>query len=150
MEKKFKKVVIDLFTRRLHEALPSFAPLKEKSEYLLPAEKAWQDSSTVAGANSYIIFTPDFKGRDQFTIELGWSTLRRFPELLRRPSLSFAHDFENCYARPEASARLPKIISLDTDSWISINPENVEETIAQQIRDIIDFGIPFLKKLESA
>jgi hypothetical protein len=148
LDKNLKKRAIALFTEHMLAELPSFVQYAKKSDYFFSTEKVWEDISTIPGANLYIIFSPEFKGRDQFTIELGWSKLCRFPEVLRRPSLSFKAEFQNCHSLEEATARLPKIISLDSESWININAESVGEVIAEQFRNLIEYGIPFLKKIE--
>jgi hypothetical protein len=148
LDKNLKKRVIALFTAHMQAELPSFVPFTKKSEYFFSAEKVWEDTSIVPGARLYIIFSPEFNGRDQFSIELGWSKLHRFPQVLRRPSLSFESEFRNCHQLDEATARLPKIISLHFESWIDINAEKMEEVMAEQFRMLIEYGIPFLKKIE--
>ena len=124
------------------EALPSFAPFNEKNLYLWPSEKVWVDATTFTNATLYILFCPESKGRDQFTIELGWSKLRRFPELIQRPSLAFKADFENCYERQEVITRLPYLT--EENEWIDINGDDVEEIILKQMKNLIDCGMPFL------
>lgn len=146
MDKKLKKRVTDQFAACMQAELPSFSLYLGSRDYLFDAETVWEDSSTMAGVYLYVILTPEFKGRDQFTIEIAWSRLRRFPQLVRRPSLSFASEFENCFEAHEASARLPKIISLDQDSWIDINKDNVDEVMHKQFMDLMKYGMPFLKE----
>lgn len=142
MDKKLKKRVIDQFAKYMQAELQTFVLFQEKSDYFFSSEKVWEDVSTVPGANLYIIFTPEFKGRDQFTIEIGWSKLRRFPRVITRPFLAFKSDFENCYELQEATTRLPYITG--EKEWIDINMDNSEEVIQKQIKNLIEYGMPFL------
>lgn len=146
MNKKLKKRVLDQFAAYMQKELQAFFPFKGSSDYFFDTEKVWEDSSTVAGVNLYVIFTPEFNGRDQFTIEIGWSRLQRFPQLVRRPSLSFSSEFARCSNAQEATARLPKIISLELDSWVGVNKDNVEEVVSTQFKNLMTHGIPFLKE----
>ncbi|MFZ6781313.1 hypothetical protein ACO0LD_31135 [Undibacterium sp. Ji83W] len=146
MDKKLKKRISDQFAACMQKELQAFSLFRGRSDYFFDTETVWEDSSTVAGVNLYVIFTPEFNGRDQFTIEMGWSRLQRFPQLVRRPSLSFASEFAHCSDAQEATARLPKIISLELDSWIEVNKDNVEEVISMQFKNLMEHGMPFLKK----
>ncbi|BBB68167.1 hypothetical protein UNDYM_3914 [Undibacterium sp. YM2] len=146
MNKKLKKRVLDQFAACMQKELQAFSLFKGSSDYFFDTEKVWEDSSTVAGVNLYVIFTPEFNGRDQFTIEIGWSRLQRFPQLVRRPSLSFSSEFTLCSDAQEATARLPKIMSLELDSWVEVNKDNVEEVVSTQFKNLMAYGMPFLKE----
>ena len=144
MDKKLKKRIYDVLARLIHELLPSFVPFQEKTKYLWPGEKAWEDTSSTQNASLYIIFSPEYKGRDQFTIEIAWSRLRRFPELIRRPSLAISGrgEIEQCYVYQEASVRLPRLV--EEESWVDVNNDNVDEAVARQFKTLLDYGVPFL------
>lgn len=143
MDKTLRKHALDLFAKQMQELLPTFVPFKGKSKYFFGSEKVWEDVSSVPNANLYIVFTPEFKGRNQFTIEVGWSKLRRFPQVSRRPSLAFEPDFQGCYERPEATTRLPYLAG--GDEWIDVNSDNLEAAILGQLNNLIDYGLPFLR-----
>lgn len=143
MERKLKKRLFDLFAENMQKALPTFRPFKAKSSYVWPGELIWQDGETIADTSLFIIVSPESKGRDQFTVELGWSKLRRFPELAQRPSLVSQVDFEHCHDHREATLRLSSLT--DHISWIDVNYDEVEVAVANQLRNLLDHGIPFLK-----
>lgn len=142
MDKDLKKRAIDFFTQYLGESLPTFTSYREKSKYFFGSEKVWEDVTSVSAGYLYVIFCPEYKGRNQFTIEIGWSKLRRFPHVSRRPFLAFKSDFENCYIHQEATTRLSYITG--ATEWLDIDRDNVEAVIREQIRSLVEHGIPFL------
>jgi len=144
MEKKLKRRAIEKFIRCINETLPSFVPLEEKNNYLFPGEKVWLDAKTLDDATLYILFCPEHKGRDQFTIEIGWSKLFRFPELIQRPSLVSKADFDKRYQQQEAVTRLSYLTG--EKEWIDINESNIEEVIQAQARNLVVYGMPFLNE----
>jgi hypothetical protein len=143
MDRKLRKRAFDLFARHMKESLPTFKPFRAKSLYVWPGEVVWEDAETMGDTTLFIILSPEPKGRDQFTVELGWSRLRRFPELIQRPSLAFQSEFERCYERDEATVRLSSLT--DHHSWIDLYDDNVNVAVATQVRNLLDHGIPFLQ-----
>jgi hypothetical protein len=65
------------------KAYPAIAKLKVK---LSRGDAVYMILTTSPEVSGYITLIPDHKGRDQFAIEIGWSTKGRFPELPMRPS----------------------------------------------------------------
>ncbi|MFL6660487.1 MAG: hypothetical protein ACJ8GW_20540 [Massilia sp.] len=142
MDKALKKLAIDEFAKLIEQNLPGFQPYSEKNRHLVPGERVWINETTFGDVSLFAIFSPEDKGRDQFTIELGWSRMRRFPQLGRRPSLAFKSDFESCYERAEAITRLSYLTG--EKEWIDINKENVKAVMLEQINSLASIGIRFL------
>jgi hypothetical protein len=143
MDRKLKKQVVDMFARHMKESLPTFTAFTARSSYLWPGEVVWEDGATVGGTTLFVILSPEPNGRDQFAVELGWSRLHRFPQLIQRPSLAFQSDFERCGERDEATMRLSSLT--EHQSWIDVDDDNVNVAVSTQVRNLLDHGIPFLK-----
>lgn len=85
MRKELGKALKEVFTRSMAAELPRFRETPVKSMYLNPGERVFEWAP--GGAKRlFVLLVPHPKGGDQFTVELGWSTLGRFPELGMRPS----------------------------------------------------------------
>jgi hypothetical protein len=83
MRKAYGKLVKATFWGKLHQSWPTTAKVKVKESrgdavFAIPTT-----SSMILG---FVVLVPDHRGRDQFAIEIGWSTKGRFPELRARPS----------------------------------------------------------------
>lgn len=141
MEKKLKKRAISLFEKRMLQELPNFTRTEEKSLYIWPDEVVWVKDGE--SAKYFVIFSPNAKGRDEFVIEIGWSKLHRFPELQRRPSLSFEFEFKDCYSLDEATARVSYFSEREYSPVV--NEDNLEEVVAAQFAELREHGIPFLR-----
>lgn len=86
MSREFNSAV----KRRLADAMPDVAPafspaLKGPKPWACPGEAAYR-WAVDARRLAWIIMVPSLKGYNEFTVELGWSRLGRYPELGMRPS----------------------------------------------------------------
>src|ERR1700752_1679746 len=94
MDKKLRLKFTNAFSKHMASLLPEFAIVKIKSMYVWPAESVWRKDTDEA--SYFVVLTPEPKGQsDKMTIELGWSRLKRFPELTRRPWLPTSDDIES-------------------------------------------------------
>lgn len=84
MRKEIGKALKEAFAAAIKAELPRFQEAAIKSMYLNPGERVfeWKCSEAI---RLFVLLVPDPKGDDRFTVELGWSTLGRFPELGMRP-----------------------------------------------------------------
>ena len=104
MRKEFAKVLRDQFTKKVAEQLADFEPYKEKTIYLFPGERAFYRVVNDA-LWLFIVCSPDSRGHEAFTIELGWSTQQRFPENGMRLNCTPSDSGEE-FSLPEAMLRL--------------------------------------------
>lgn len=85
MRKEYGNALRREFTAQMKVKLPQFHPVKISSIYVWPGERAFR-WIPVEPIHLWILLCPDQKGREAFTVEIGWSRLGRFPELGMRPS----------------------------------------------------------------
>lgn len=83
MSEKYKKLVTDVLGEKLKEQYPSIAKCHLK---LFRGDVAFSVPTTSEIISGYVVLVRDHHGRDQFTIEIGWSTKGKFPDSLGRPS----------------------------------------------------------------
>lgn len=117
MRKELSKALKEAFTQAMAAELPRFRETPIKSMYLNPGERvfAWPASGA---ASLFVILVPHPKGGDQFTIELGWSALGRFPELGVRPSMRPPKRGEE-FQEAEYVCRLGEV-ARGSDQWWSL------------------------------
>ena len=171
MRKEYSKALRVLFVKKLNEIDGNFKEIKVANGLLQPGERAYQWKVN-GRLYCFIILVPDRSGADSFTVEIGWSTKARFPQIGFRPlpASLLNDDFKN----DEYVFRLP-IISMKKDFWwqvgksqdmLLIDPikfiedckrdidnEEAMNTVLPQVEDSIlhvkNYGIPFLKKVIS-
>jgi hypothetical protein len=83
MRKEYGKIVKETFLEHLKKVHPAITQVKVK---LIRGDTVSVIPTTSPMISGYIVLVPDHRGRDQFAIEIGWSTKGRFPELPMRPS----------------------------------------------------------------
>lgn len=132
MRKEYGKALRDLFTSMMAERLPQFSPYGGKSMYLAPGERVfqWPVSDIV---HLFVFCVPDERGHEAFTVEIGWSTLSRLPELSMRPSFDPSENRKE-FDQAEAVTRLPYLAG--SDEWWTIeaisDPFSIEALMAKQ------------------
>ncbi len=115
MRKEYRWAVRERFSRGIAELLPGFVPRKVRSQLLFGDETvfAWEAGQ---GLLVFVLLVPDAKGRQSFTVELGWSVHNRFPEGSIRPSIILGPTEEIPPDLEEAIIRLGSLVS-PTDLW---------------------------------
>lgn len=116
MKKAYRNALRKRFTKALARAAPEWAPTTVRSIHVGPGETLFRRD--VPGLALWIVLVPDAKGRDAFTVELGWSVHGRFPEVGMRPS---AHPSaaRTELADDEGTVRLPGLWS-NVDPWWTV------------------------------
>ncbi len=116
MRKEYGKALRHLFSAEMKNRLPRFLPVKLSSVYLLPGERAfrWIQAEAI---HLWILLCPDQKGREAFTVEIGWSKLGRFPELSMRPSFQTPTARRDEFALDEYVCRLGMLVSGEDHWW---------------------------------
>jgi len=116
MSKKYKKYVRDSFEFKIGSLFPDFKKLQSKSEYVFPGNSVYTIPTNDTHIMGFLMLVPDCKGRDQFTLEIGWSTKSRFPELNMTPSGDASRERTE-FNQDEFICRLSCLWSLDNDYW---------------------------------
>jgi len=132
MRKEYGKALRDGFAREMRKRLPDFKPFKGKSDYLFPGERSFT-SPADKDLNLWIVCTPDLRGHESFTVEVGWSTRDGFPELSMRPSCAPSTTRDE-FRQDEAMTRLAYLTG-DPEWWVieeTADPFSLEALMAQQ------------------
>lgn len=85
MRKEFRKILVQSFSDKIHESGIGFSTEKVGPPHAFPSEVMYTKRTLTGRIRLFVILVPDAK-REAFTVEIGWSTLDRFPELTMRPS----------------------------------------------------------------
>ena len=172
MKKEFANALRDLFTEEMAKKFPEFKPVKMKSQYIWPGERVfcWVVADSVG---CYIVLVPSQKGYDEFTVEIGWSKLDRFPEISAR-GIHVPQPDHSEFARDEFLCRLSSLWG-SADFWWQFYDVNkvmsdpvqhiliqtkklttaeAEETVLPHVVSAIgklkEHGIPYLKRYASS
>ncbi|GAB3550381.1 hypothetical protein GCM10027343_33310 [Noviherbaspirillum agri] len=171
MRKEYGQALRSLFEKAMSQHLPDFIPTKVASDYVFPGERTFR--KRVEGiADLWIVLSPSQR-MEEFSIELGWSRLARFPELVMRPSLQQPYE---AFDETEYMCRLGEL-AFGKDHWWVVEkfqaPSNMEDLAAsleklsgplaiervkprvdEAVGTLIEKGIPYLEgaiaKLSSA
>lgn len=84
MRKEYGQALKTVFEKAMVQHLPDFVPTKDRSGYVFPGERTFR--KRIEGVvDLWVVLSPNQK-LDEFSVELGWSRLARFPELAIRPA----------------------------------------------------------------
>lgn len=123
MRKEYGKVLRDLFTESMKRRLSQFEPVKYPSNmYVIPGERIfrWIPKEPI---HCFVILSPSPKDYDEFTVEIGWSTNSRFPELSMRPSGRPTNNRSE-FSEAEYTCRLPDLLP-GLDEWWGISSMSI-------------------------
>jgi len=121
MGKAFNQAVRACFARSIAERLPRFEPWRGKSPTLFSGERVWR-WVPLEPLHCFVLLVTSPKGYNEFTVELGWSRLARFPELSMRPSPERPGRGEAEREREEYICRLPEL-AWGEDRWWRVGEE---------------------------
>jgi len=76
----YSQKLLAIFEQRLGAWTPSFSPIKVRSDRLFPGERVFHHDHR--DASIYLVWRPDPKMKQSFTIEYGWARKGSFPNLL--------------------------------------------------------------------
>src|SRR3954462_9027221 len=85
MRKEFKRALKEQFCEKLIECDRGFSEIKSRSLYIFPRDIVYTKLTERDNVRLFVIVLVEEK-RDAFSLEVGWSTLGRFPELSPRPA----------------------------------------------------------------
>jgi hypothetical protein len=143
MQKAFSKELWAALQEGLGASFPAFA---EKSNYVFPGERVYVVPTDDAATFGYFLISPDHRGRNQFTIDVCWSTLGRFPQLPMRPYGSASADRRE-FEQNEFSCRLGTIWS-GSDFWweegVPSEAGSATELASDAVQKIMKHGVPYL------
>jgi hypothetical protein len=149
MRKEYGKLVRDTFSIKLKERFPTITKFKLKSSYIFPGDFIFSIPTTAEMILGIVILVPDHQGRDQFTLEIGWSTNGRFPELNRRPSGNVSAERTE-FQKDEFICRLSDLRA-QPDFWWGRKQANESawrEDVVLDVTDAVErfsqYGIPYL------
>lgn len=108
MRKEYGAALRELFAARMKAELPAWREVPAPKAWFFPGERLYQRDDHPA-AWQFILLQPDMKDHDSFEIEIGWSRLKRVPELSMRPSME-APESAEALAREEYACRLSSLI----------------------------------------
>ncbi|MDH3317564.1 MAG: hypothetical protein OER43_17585 [Gammaproteobacteria bacterium] len=170
MRKEYGKVLRSAFERQMKAKVPRFAAFKTKSMYVFPGERIFRWAATDS-LHCFVIMVPSRKDTDEFTVEVGWSTHGRFPELGMRPSDSPSSDRVE-FERDEFVCRMSELWTREDLWWqfsdfdpmdpvsqfqfitASANPVSAEEAreavlpkVGDAIEKVLAYGVPYLEEL---
>ncbi len=173
MRKELRKVLVRMFTEELSRHDNTFVAANIRSKYLTPGEKVYEKAIPTSAKRLFIVLIADNQ-RDAFMVEIGWSTLGRFPELPMRPSgwpmtgreefkkpefmcrvaslFDPAHNF--WYIRPALNPFKDDFLEYVKEQTKTIPPDTAAALVKPAVLDAIDklvkFGFPYLDEYLSA
>ncbi len=103
----------NIFFAELQKIDPDFKKITVKSPVKYDGEAVF--AKTTDAAALFICLIPHPKGREEFTVEIGWSSKHRFPELTMRPSI-FGTDIYVA-GKDEGMIRLTEFINTGRFGW---------------------------------
>lgn len=117
MSREFNAAVRRRFAEAMPDAAPAFsAALKGPKPWACPGEAAYS-WAVDTGRRAWIIVVPSLKGYNEFTVELGWSRLGRYPELGMRPSHQRPSGERSEWALEEYLCRLDALAPSVPEWW---------------------------------
>jgi hypothetical protein len=146
MDKSVRTSLWKKLSTMMAEGFREFEPYKEKSVYIWPGELVFRSTELISPKTAFVIFSPETKGREQFTVELAWSIDAHFPKLTQRPSDVPAGN-EKMLSRPQAAVRLPTIADPNGGSWIDVGIDTVDIVVRRVMEELVQHGIPYLRRV---
>lgn len=144
MQKHLRAKAVALLSEQMTKAFPDFIQVKMKSVYIWPGEVLWRKDAE--DCSYFVVLSPEAKGRDEVTVELAWSRLKRFPELMQRPALVTADAIANAEEKDEGTVRLG-MLAREHWGWVPVNDESISDVVAFFMAKLRKDGIPFLSRI---
>jgi hypothetical protein len=113
MKKQYRMAIENIFFAELQKIDPDFKKITVKSPVKYDGEAVFAKITDAAAL--FICLIPNPKGREEFTVEIGWSSKHRFPELTVRPNI-FGTDI-HVTGKDEGMIRLTEFINTNSFGW---------------------------------
>jgi len=111
MKKPYRIAIEKLFSAELKRLCPEFNKVSVKPVCKYNGEAVF--ASDAVKATLFISVIPHPKGHEEFTVEIGWSTKHRFPELSMRPNMFDVNELGN----DEGMIRLTSFSKIPGFGW---------------------------------
>jgi hypothetical protein len=172
MGKTFNESVRKQFASAIATVAPQFKPMRAPAEYAWAGERAFVWDAK-RGIRCWVSLVTSPKGYNEFFVEIGWSTLGRYPELLSRPTLAGMESATDVLKYSEMMCRLSSVgdtpgswrylpagfdqaaledqLRLEVEAAL-VQLEAAEAQVVvkplvdQSINSLLRFGIPFLER----
>lgn len=168
MKKEYKKALKESMSSMLKNEDLGFLEYKEKSQYLIPGDIAFVKPIS-SELLLLLILIPHRSGAEQFSIEIGWSKMGRFPHLGFRPSGHPKED-QSEFSENEFVCRLSELWGEPNKWWtiedIPTSPKSIRESLKKieksdamvrvepMVEDAImhvrKYGLPYFDRLIGA
>lgn len=113
MKKQYRIAIEKLFFAELQKIDSDFNKILVKALIKHNGEAVF--SKKVSAATLFICLIPHPKGREEFTVEIGWSSKHRFPELTMRPNV-FGTEISKM-GKDEGLIRLTSFTNMSSFGW---------------------------------
>lgn len=144
MSKSFNQIVAKEFAAAMSSKFPEFAPTKADRLYGWPGEKAF--SCSRAGRHDWLSLYFSKNGVDEFTVDVGWSYLCRYPQLPSRPLSGSGLQLAKARAS-EAFVRVRPLSGSLDDWWVMGSGFAVDRLVSDAMDCIERHAIPLLALL---
>lgn len=145
MDKTLRTKLVLAFDKALTRQFSAFAQVKIKSMYIWPGETVWRREG--AACSYFLILSPEAKGQSNaVTVELGWSRLKRFPELSQRPSLSTPAQLQAAASRDEGTVRIGSLCDGSFD-LLQVDEPGLQAVVDLLMEKLKVVGMPFLDQI---
>ncbi len=128
MNKLCRKLLAEMFRSNMARAFREFREIKVKSLVIKAGDQVYEKRDESIPLSCFIVLDADHRGRDEFTINLGWSSKLRFPPVNQMP-LGFLSPSLAEFARDEFTFRLhclaPGIPSIWEVGRVPLTEENL-------------------------
>jgi hypothetical protein len=143
MDRKLRVTLASAFADQMRASLPDFKLWNATAPCLSGGDVVWRKGSCL------IILTPDSRGlRDAVTVELGWSSHGRFPDLAQRPSLTSQAQLDDVHLQAEWIVRLGRIDNASFD-LIEVSMTSCDEVAAFLMERLQSVGLPFFERMST-
>jgi hypothetical protein len=113
MKKQYRMAIEKVFFAELQKIDPQFEKISVKALIKYDGETIF--SKNAGAATLFICLVPHPKGREEFVVEIGWSSKHRFPVLSMRPSI-LKTDM-NKFEKDEGMLRLTEFTNMNSFGW---------------------------------
>lgn len=141
---KKRKQLKDSVIRVMKTELPSFKRWTEKSLFIWPGELVFHEA--IISLNTFIVFSMHEQDDSLFTVDIGWSRQKRFPEIDMRPCDENPQSDAVLNEEKEFMTRLGILMNKD-DCWWSVSDGSlgsIDAAVTDAVSAIKRYALPYL------